>query len=353
MEKRKILLFAYTKVNLGDNLFIYMLLKRYNNVDFYIHIVEREYEEVYKNFENLHYIHEPRDINKVNIQEYDAFVYVGGSIFMESEYGMHEIKEFNKFIKKCKENNKKFFYMSCNFGPYHTQEYFDIAKENFSMCDGICFRDKKSYNLFKDVDKVRYAPDMAFSFNYNKIKKEKKSVGISVISLAIRENLRQFEEPYKDFIKRIIIKFAKRNYKVYLFSFSEFEKDTESIKDIIEILPEEYKNKVEIVAFNKDIDIYLEKYAKVEYMVCGRFHSMILSILFGQKIYNITYSKKQDNVIEELKLFKKYQPINKMNFETVLRTYYFKRVNIFKRKRIAKKAKEQFKNLDNYLLNKE
>ena len=28
-EKKKVLLFAYTKVNLGDNLFIYMLLKRY------------------------------------------------------------------------------------------------------------------------------------------------------------------------------------------------------------------------------------------------------------------------------------------------------------------------------------
>lgn len=351
-EKKKVLLFAYTKVNLGDNLFIYMLLKRYKEVDFYIHILEKEYENVYKDFENLHYINANRNLDSVNIEEFDAYLYVGGSIFMESEYGMHEMKEFNKFIKRCKEKNKKFFYMSCNFGPYKTQEYLDLARENFSLCNGICFRDKKSYELFSDIDKVMYAPDMVFSFKYNqKVEKEKKSIGISVINLQIRENLKEVEAIYNDFIKRIIIKFAKRNYKVYLFSFSEFEKDGEAINNIINLLPEQYKNSVETVIFNEDIDIYLEKYSKVEYMVCGRFHSMILSILFNQKIYNLTYSKKQDNVIEELKLFNRYQEIKDLKYETVLRKYYFKKVNASKLNKISKEAENQFLNLDNWIAN--
>lgn len=348
----KVLLFAYTKVNLGDNLFIYMLLKRYKEVDFYIHILEKEYENVYKDFENLHYINANRNLDSVNIEEFDAYLYVGGSIFMESEYGMHEMKEFNKFIKRCKEKNKKFFYMSCNFGPYKTQEYLDLARENFSLCNGICFRDKKSYELFSDIDKVMYAPDMVFSFKYNqKVEKEKKSIGISVINLQIRENLKEVEAIYNDFIKRIIIKFAKRNYKVYLFSFSEFEKDGEAINNIINLLPEQYKNSVETVIFNEDIDTYLEKYSKVEYMVCGRFHSMILSILFNQKIYNLTYSKKQDNVIEELKLFNRYQEIKDLKYETVLRKYYFKKVNASKLNKISKEAENQFLNLDNWIAN--
>lgn len=351
-EKKKVLLFAYTKVNLGDNLFIYMLLKRYKEVDFYIHILEKEYENVYKDFENLHYINANRNLDSVNIEEFDAYLYVGGSIFMESEYGMHEMKEFNKFIKRCKEKNKKFFYMSCNFGPYKTQEYLDLARENFSLCNGICFRDKKSYELFSDIDKVMYAPDMVFSFKYNqKVEKEKKSIGISVINLQIRENLKEVEAIYNDFIKRIIIKFAKRNYKVYLFSFSEFEKDGEAINNIINLLPEQYKNSVETVIFNEDIDTYLEKYSKVEYMVCGRFHSMILSILFNQKIYNLTYSKKQDNVIEELKLFNRYQEIKDLKYETVLRKYYFKKINASKLNKISKEAENQFLNLDNWIAN--
>ena len=351
-ERKKILLFAYTKVNLGDNLFIYMLLKRYKEIDFYIQVVEEDYENVYKEFDNLHYFHDGRNLNLVNIEDFDAYIYVGGSIFIESDYGMQEMKEFNKFIKKCKEAGKKFFYMSCNFGPYKTNEYLQLARENFTLCDGVCFRDKKSYKLFKDIEKVMYAPDMAFSFQYAPKEKEKNSIGISVISLEIRDDLRALEATYNDFIKRIIIKFAKRNYKVYLFSFSKFEKDEEAIKKIMNMIPEEYREKIEIVTFKDDIESYLEKYSKMEYMVCGRFHSMILSILFGQKIYNITYSKKQDNVIKELRLFRRYQPIKEMSFETVLRKYYFRKVNRFKMKRIAKKSEKQFQNLENWLYNK-
>ena len=116
-----------------------MLLKKYKDIDFYIHIVEKEYEDVYKDFQNLHYIYTDRNLEVINIEEFDAYIYVGGSIFMESEYGMHEMKEFNKFIKRCKEKNKAFFYMSCNFGPYTTQEYLDLARENFSLCNRNMF----------------------------------------------------------------------------------------------------------------------------------------------------------------------------------------------------------------------
>lgn len=348
----KILLFAYTKVNFGDNLFVYMLVKRYPKIDFYIHVVEEDYKDVYKDIKNLHFLYEDRILDNININEYDAYIYVGGSIFIESEYGMRELKDFNRFIKQCKKNQKSFFYMSCNFGPYQSQEYFDIARENFMLCDGICFRDEKSYNLFKDIEKVKYAPDMAFNFKNEKVKKIKKSVGISVIDLLIRDNLKQYINEYNDFIKRIIIKFAKRNYTVYLFSFSQFEKDDVAIERIIEQVPEVYKENIKVVKFDSNIETFLEEYGKVEYMVCGRFHSMILSILYNQKIYNITYSKKQDNVIEELKLFGKYQPINKITYDTILRTYYFKKINHFKKRKLLKMSEGQFENLDNWLLGK-
>ena len=351
-DRKKILLFAYTKVNLGDNLFIYMLLKKYPNIDFYIHIVEKEYEQVYKVFPNMNYIYTGRNLDEIDIEEFDAYLYVGGSIFMESEYGTKELKDFNKFIKKCKEQGKSFFYMSCNFGPYKTQEYLDLARETFSLCDGICFRDKKSYDLFSDINSVMYSPDMAFSFKFDsKIEKEKKSIGISVINLEIRENLKHLELIYNDFIKRIIIKFAKRNYKVYLFSFSEFEKDGEAIDNIVNTVPEQYRDNISKVIFDKDVDDFLKKYSKMEYMVSGRFHSMILSILFGQKIYNLTYSPKQDNVIKELKLFNKYQRIEDLKYETILRKYFFKKVNKYKLNKIIKESEKQFLNLDKWISN--
>lgn len=345
----KVLLFAYTKVNLGDNLFIYILLKKYPQIDFYIHILEEEYKKVYEKFKNIHFLYEERNLERIKVKEYDAFIYVGGSIFIESEYGMREIEDFNRFIKKCKENNKKFFYMSCNFGPFKTDKFLDVAKENFSICDGICFREINSYNRFKDIKKVRYSPDMAFTFKNKKISKEKKSIGISIVDLLIRDDLKQYINEYNDFIKRIIIKFAKRGYKVYLFSFSQFEKDDVAIERILNIVPEVYKDKIKTIKFDCNIEKYLEQYGKMEYMICARFHSMILSMLYGQKVYNITYSKKQDNVINELKLFKRYQPINKITYDTILRKYYFKKVSSNNIKKIAQKAEGQFEDFNKWL----
>ncbi len=135
MSKKKILLFAYTKVNLGDNMFIYMLLKRYPNINFYIHLVEEGYNKLYKDLKNIHFITIERNLDIINIEDFDAYVYVGGSIFMESEYSFRELNDFNKFIKRCNEKNRKFFYMSCNFGPYKTQEYLNLAREIFTKCD--------------------------------------------------------------------------------------------------------------------------------------------------------------------------------------------------------------------------
>ena len=88
----------------------------------------------------------------------------------------------------------------------------------------------------------------------------------------------------------------------------------------------------------------------MQYMVAGRFHSMILSILYNQKIYNLTYSTKQDNVIKELKLFKRFYTIKDLTYSTILRKYYFKKVYRNKLSRIAKKSEDQFLDLDGFLL---
>lgn len=342
-KRMKVILFAYAAINLGDNLFIYILLKRYPDIDFYIQVQDEEYKKIYKGFKNIHFLDEPRNVRIVDVNKYDAFIYVGGSIFMESEYAIHEMKEFNYLINLCIGNDKKFFYMSSNFGPYKTKEYVNLARENFKISE-ICFRDKESYKQFQDIKTVKYAPDMAFSLDMPNVKKEKNSIGISVINLENRGNLRHKQQIYEDLIKRIIIKFAKRGYKVRMFSFSQFEQDDKAIERILKTVPEEYKANVTTKYFNCDIEEYLNDYARMEYMVCTRFHSMVLSILCKQKIFNLTYSKKQDNVIKDNRLFWNYKKIKDLTFDTKVRKINFTKVGQAKLRRGSQK---QFDNLEN------
>lgn len=327
MEK-KVLLFAYSKANFGDDLFVYILANKYPNVQFYIHIKEEKYKKPFTGLKNVNFLETERDTRSVNINEFNGYIYVGGSIFIESEYSRHEVSEFNCFIKECNKNNKPFFYITCNFGPYQTQEYLDLVKENFSLCKGVCVRDKASYEIFKEVPTVSYAPDMAFTHSLDKIKQKKQlmHVGISVINLEIREKLREKTDIYNDYIKRIIIKYAKKGYKVSLISFCEFEEDKTAIDKIKLTLPEKYLKNVQEILYKGDIQDFIKKYSRVNYMICTRFHSMILSIILKQKIYNLFYSKKQKNAGDDYELFKNMVDINDLTFETKLSTNEFEKI---------------------------
>ena len=97
MEK-KVLLFGYSRANFGDDLFVYILAKRYSEIQFSIHIKEEKYKRPLENLSNINFIEAERDVKQVKIEEFDAFIYVGGSIFMESEYARHEMKTNHFFI---------------------------------------------------------------------------------------------------------------------------------------------------------------------------------------------------------------------------------------------------------------
>ena len=48
MEKKKVLLFTYSKANFGDDLFVYILANRYKNIEFYIQIQEPKYKKAFE-----------------------------------------------------------------------------------------------------------------------------------------------------------------------------------------------------------------------------------------------------------------------------------------------------------------
>lgn len=301
---KKIFIMAYARGNLGDDIFIKMLLERYPNVNFYIKIQDYDFvKNLDEEYENLHVIiGKDTDIElyNMNVEDYDGYVYIGGSIFMEGGKVYNLSEKFYDFVKRCKNNNIPFCYISSNYGPYRTQEYFELSRKNFETCTDICFRDKYSYHLFKDIKNVRYAPDFIFNLNIPNSPKIENSVGISIIDLEIRENLKEKNENYYRFLKNNINNYLENGKTIYLYSFCKHEGD----EKVVDKLLNEFKDTKEVIGVKYDghINEFLELYTKMEYMICARFHSMILSLIANQKIYVLSYSKKIDNVVGDLNL---------------------------------------------------
>ena len=80
----------------------------------------------------------------------------------------------------------------------------------------------------------------------------------------------------------------------------------------------------------------------MKYMVCTRFHSMILSILMGQKIYNLAYNQKTNNALNDLGVELKIDNIDKIEYDIRLKTKDFKKLKKKKIKELQKEAQNQF-----------
>lgn len=348
---KKVFVMAYLRKNFGDDLFLKMLLEKYKNIDFYIKHDEYEFVDILDKYNNLHVLYgkdTDEELYNLDLNEYDAYVYIGGSIFMEGGSSYNLSEKFYDFVKRCRENNKPFCYISCNYGPFQTQEYFELSKKDFKECTDICFRDLYSYNLFKDIETVRYAPDFAFCYNSPKVEKQKDTVGISVINLNVRNDLKNKNDKYMKFLKKNIKKYISLGKDVFLFSFCKCEGDEDIIEDILKSFPNE--NHLHVVKYTGDIDDFLNQYNLMEYMICARFHAMILSSIAMQKIYVMSYSKKIDRVIEDLKLSLPILHINELEDNYELSLEQFKSVDKEKIQKISKDAQKQDEAIRKYIV---
>lgn len=339
---KKVFLMAYLRKNLGDDLFVKMLLEKYKDIEFYIRCEKDEFIDILDKYDNLHVLDgkdTDEELYNSDVNEYDAYVYIGGSIFMEGGSSYNLSEKFYDFVKRCRKNKKPFCYISCNYGPYQTQEYFELSKKDFKECTDICFRDLYSYDLFSDIDTVRYAPDFAFSYNTPKVEKRKDTVGITVINLKIRNDLKNKNDEYMKFLERNIKNYIALGKDVFLFSFCKHEGDEDTIEDILKLFPNQ--SHLHVVKYTGDIDKFLNQYNMMEYMICARFHAMILSSIAMQKIYIMSYSKKIDRVVEDLELDLPILHINELKENYNLSLEKFKYVENGKIQKITKDAEKQ------------
>lgn len=338
---KKIFILAYARKNLGDDIFIEMILKKYPQYDFYMKLKNKAFLDNLSKYNNLNIIDgedTDEELYSIHPTQYDAYIYIGGSIFMEGGKVYNLSEKFLKFVKACKEFDIPFIYISSNYGPYKTEEYFNLSKENFSTCTDICFRDKYSYNLFKDISNVRYAPDYIFSYDLKTENKIPKTIGITVINLDVRNDLKEVSTKYYKWLLNSIKNYIDLGFKVYLYSFCKHEGDEDTIDYILSNMN---NDNIVDVRYRGNIEEFLEKYTKMEYMICSRFHAMVLSSLMYQKMYIVSYSNKINNVINDLELDIPILNLKNLNENQILQLENFNAVEETKLKKIKQESKKQ------------
>lgn len=314
---RYIKLYAYLNENLGDDLMVEILLKRYPKYQFIYMGNGDGYKQLdlYDNFitrkklkqkwavldrvismltlgKQLHYManYLLRRIRKKAV----CSVHIGGSIFIE-----HSSAESQVAREKEKMENSPLFIIGANFGPYIHQEFLDSFRECFKTAADICFRDQMSYQLFSELQNVHYAPDVVF--NYSGAKKEKvtNEVVISVIDFHSRPALLQYADQYDQIIADICRECVSCNIKPVLMAFCKNEGDEIAIDRIYNNLSATVRKETEIMYY-RDSNTIVKRMVEAKFVVATRFHAMILALLFEVPFYSIAYDRKIANVLDDI-----------------------------------------------------
>lgn len=307
----KVYIDAYLFKNLGDDLFIKILLDRYKYVEFYaatrdyypktvfnknlkiysnifVGLINKFFEIVFKKYNFIG----RRLKNKA-----DYMVSIGGSIFMEKNNFSTVERQFALY-----NSDKPLFILGSNFGPYKTEKYKEFIKQNvLSNAKDVCFRDKYSYDNFSELDNVRYNSDIVFNLDVNNLDiKENKNVVISVIDCNLKK-LSKEKEKYERLLKSLISKFIKSDYTVTLMSFCKIQGDEEVINSLYSQCTDEEKKHISKFFYDGNINEALKEIAQSQIVVGSRFHANILGILMNKKILPVAYSDKTINVLKDMK----------------------------------------------------
>ena len=341
----KIYVDAYLSKNLGEDLFINILTKRYPQHKFYaISKGEKGYNtKNFKVYSNTYIfkILKKFQWEKYLANHYDTVVTIGGSMFMERG-------DTNRDFSMGK--NKRYV-LGINFGPYKTQEYYNNIYNMLSDVEDVCFRDKYSYNLFKELPNARQAADIVFSMDTSNIKiTNRKRAIISIISPKDKID-EKYEEKYEEKMLELITFLIKKEYEICLMSFCKNENDEEEIEKIYNQIPENQKKKVEKYYYNGNIEEALNTIADSQLVVGGRFHANIIGLCLGKSILPVLYSDKTLHVLEDMQINTPIIDIRKLenfNIESIKDEDLTRHYNIEKQK---EDAQRHFEKLDIQLIN--
>lgn len=325
--RHSVFVYAFTDLNVGDDLFIRKLVTSYPDIRFVL-MVRRPYREMFARYRNVTIYEEEGFVlrtskmlgidNRIRWRiphECDYAMLIGGSIFQEYSDWENQHQWYRELF-----DHDKLYFLGCSWGVCRTKRFEEEMRGVFSEIRDICFRDRYSYNIFSHLPNVRYAPDILFGFDWSPYAqiREKKQVLISTVNCRSKNiGLDIHEAAYHKFLGGLTEDFVARGYRVVFCAFWEGDGDLAAARAVRAALPLEVQAHTSVVNYcGTNMDQILGLIAESEYIVATRFHAMILGLGAGKKVLPLIYHIKLRNVLADLSFRSAYYDIRQLPSDT-------------------------------------
>lgn len=304
-------------VNLGDDLFFKIILDRYKDTHFIMY-APSEYRKIFMDYANCTVISDTDNcikfLRKIScifklpqtaiiylylIFKYNIKLYllVGGSLFMEGNSNWPKLLSFLNKIKLFVPNFK-LVVLGSNYGPEKTSSWLDSVRHSLLKADDVCFRDLFSYTLFSDLTNVRYANDIVMHMPITPASRKEKRIIVNIRSVDSWETLKVYKDKYLETTLHIIEHYISQGYNVQLLSFCNKYHDDTITSELYGMISD--TTNVNVINYEGNIKECLKIISESECILATRFHAVILGLIFGLKIFPVSYSNKTENMMKSL-----------------------------------------------------
>lgn len=269
------LIIAYAANNLGDDMFVEILCKRYPQQQFYI-ICNYNNSACFVKIKNLKTIYENSEEYNMFYKHIDRYInmqiLIGGSLFMQPQNRQDINQKFESVKNSIPSPYIPFVILGANFGPFTEQQHIENYKTWFPKAQDICFRDLQSYQLFQNIKNTRWAPDILLGYPLQQYTPQKRIV-ISSIYDTKRIGLPSYpQDIYFDLLAQVTKKYLDDDYDIVLAAFCVNQKDDLSSQEILKRIPVVRNDRVRIISYNGDIEAFLKVILEAKYIIGTRFH---------------------------------------------------------------------------------
>lgn len=285
---------AYCQSNLGDDLFVLHLAKRYPETEFYLYAIG-DNKRAFLNQPNIHL---PKAWDRIRRkgrhllhlggepfdgQGLDGTVVIGGSILWDG--APLDFGEGPCFL----------------IGPNCEKDYSPAFRrrltEALGQVQSCCFRDRASFDQFSELPNVTWAPDVLFDYTPGLPPQKGEGIGISLVSRkgAFRED--GLRETYYSAIADLCQRCQAEEIPVRLLSFCAPEGDEEAVQAVLDRISSPAS--VAVSRYRGDPKAFLAEMNKCETIIATRFHATILGWVLGKNVVPIIYSTKQTQVLTD------------------------------------------------------
>lgn len=291
--------------NLGDDLFLYILGRKFPQQHFYI-TTTHELIGFYQQFgsfdlykypveKKLSRIFPPRVLANIYNMLHgrnDNYILLGGSVFMDHQYSKQQY-HYRKFDLLT---SKRAYVIGSNFGPVVKQPLQKWYAKLLPHFDWVSWRDKASFDLQLTKTNQNFFPDVVLGLDTEKINLPERSpyMIINIMDLPDIDFSPVEKETYIKQLCAIATSALKKGLNVDLVSIGG-KADTQVAANM--------KNKyfltnksVSLVGY-KDIQQILEEFKGAKEVIATRYHAMILAWVFERPVHVYTYSSKTRNFI--------------------------------------------------------